>query len=140
MRVMKTKRKQSELKRKESINDKSAVLQDALIEIVAESWRFERTLEKMLERMDPMEAERFARQYSYFSTRVTRAAVFAGLSCIDLTGQPYDVGMAVQAMNLDEFDEDDHLIIVRMIEPVILCGGHVVKTGMVMLGRTEKDK
>ena len=52
MRVMKTKRKQSELKQKESINDKSAVLQDALTEIVAESWRFERTLEKMLERMD----------------------------------------------------------------------------------------
>ena len=119
------------------ISANSADLQGALTEIMAESWRFNHAMEKVLDHMDPMEAERFARQYSYFSTRVSRAAAAAGLACVDLTGQPYDAGMAVHAMNLDDFDEDESLIIVRMIEPVILCGGRVMKTGIVMLGLAE---
>ena len=117
----------------------AAALRTALTEILAESWRFGLALEKVVRRMDPMEAERFARQYSYFATRVDSAAASAGLSCLDLTGQPYDVGMAVQAMNIDEFDEDEPLMITRMIEPVILCGGRVMKTGMAMLGRLPEE-
>ena len=41
-------------------------------------------------------------------------------------------------MNLEEFDEED-LIISRMIEPVILCSGRVIKNGMVMLSRTADE-
>ena len=85
--------------------------------------------------MDVMEAERFRRQYAYFSDRVLRAAAASGLTCLDLTGQPYDVGMAVQAMNLEEFDEEEPLIVSRMIEPVILSRGRVMKRGIVMLSR-----
>ena len=117
----------------------AAELRSALTEIVAESWRFGLALEKVVGKMDPMEGERFARQYSYFATRVDHAAAAAGLTCLDLTGQPYDVGMAVQAMNIDEFDEDEPLVIRRMIEPVIMCGGRVMKTGMAMLGRETEE-
>ena len=117
----------------------SAALYTALVEIAAESWRFERALEKVLRRMDAMEADRFARQYSYFSTRVSHAMAQAGLTSLDLTGQLYDIGMAVQAINIEEFDEDEPLIITQMIEPVILSAGRVVKTGMVMLGRVAEE-
>lgn len=114
-------------------------LKNALSGIAAESWRFSHAMEKALQRMDAMDAERFARQYSYFSTRVRQAMAEAGLTCLDLTGQPYDVGMAVQAMNIDEFDEDELLVITQMIEPVILCDGRVMKTGMVMLGTVPEE-
>lgn len=113
-------------------------LRGALAGIASESWRFSHAMEKALQRMDAMDAERFARQYSYFSTRVSRAMADAGLTSLDLTGQPYDIGMAVQPMNIDEFDEDEPLVITQMIEPVILCGGRVMKTGMVMLGRAPE--
>ena len=133
-------KKKKEVPASSGQNEKEILaLQTALAEITAESWRFQLALEKVLQRMDPMDAERFERQYSYFSSRVSQAAVSAGMVCLDLTGQPYDAGMAVQAMNLDEFDEDEPLIITRMIEPVVLCGGRVMKTGMVMLGRMADD-
>lgn len=107
----------------------------SLAYIMAESWRFSYAMEKAVRRMDPMEGERFARQYSYFATRVREAAANAGLNCIDLTGQPYDTGMAVTAMNLEEFGEDEPLRIGRMIEPVIMSRGRVLRTGIAMLTR-----
>ena len=113
-------------------------LQMAIAEIAAESWRFEQALQKVLGRMDVMEAERFSRQYKYFSSRVDRAVASAGLKVLNLSGQPYDVGLPVQAMNLEEFDEEDELIITQMIEPVIILNGSVIKTGMVMVAQAVK--
>ena len=113
-------------------------LQLSIAEIAAESWRFERALNKMLRRMDVMDAERFARQYDYFATRVDRALAAAELTVLDLTGQPYSVGLPVQAMNLEEFDEDESLIVEQTIEPVIMLGGRVLKTGMVMVNSVRR--
>ena len=113
-------------------------LRAALAEIAAEGWRFGHAVEKAAQRMDIMDAERFTRQFSYFSTRVRQALQKAELTSLDLTGARYDVGMAVQAMNLEEFEEDEELIVTRMIEPVILWNGRVMKTGVVMLGRATE--
>ena len=110
-------------------------MQLAIAEIAAESWRFGHALNKVMSRMDVMEAQRFSRQYGYFSSRVSRAVSSAGLNILDLTGQKYSVGLPVQAMNLEEFDEEDELIITQVIEPVIMLNNRVLKTGMVMLDR-----
>ena len=61
-----------------------------------------------------------------------RAVKTAGLRVIDLTGQPYSVGLPVQAMNLEEFDENEPLLISQTIEPVIMMDGCVLKTGVVI--------
>ena len=113
-------------------------LQQAIAEIAAESWRFEQALKKVLNHMDVMEADRFSRQYGYFSSKVDRAIAAAGLNVLNLVGQVYSVGLPVQAMNLEEFDEDDELIITRMIEPVIMLNGRVLKTGVVMVDRSRQ--
>ncbi|MBR6707673.1 MAG: hypothetical protein IKI84_13515 [Clostridia bacterium] len=115
-------------------------LRSALVEIAAEKWRFEHALKKALQKMDVMDAERFNGQFGYFSSRVAQAMAYAGMSCLDLSGQVYDVGMPVQGMNLDEFDEDEILIITRMVEPVILWNGRVIRTGMVLLGRAGSSR
>ncbi len=115
-------------------------LRSALVEIVAEKWRFEHAMKKALQKMDVMEAKRFNSQYGYFSSRVSQAMDYAGMSCLDLSGQLYDVGMPVQGMNLDEFEEDETLIITRMVEPVILWNGRVIRTGMVLLGKAVSSR
>lgn len=114
-------------------------LQLAILEIAAEAWRFEQVMKNALLRMDVMEAERFSRQYRYFSSKVDRAVASAGLKVLDLCGQMYNVGLPVQAMNIESFDEEDTLIITRMIEPVIMLDGRVIKSGMVMVDRVQTD-
>ena len=108
-------------------------MQLAIAEIAAESWRYERALGKVLKKLDVMDAERFARKYEYFSARVNRAVATVDLNVLDLTGQPYSVGLPVQAMNLDKFDENEPLIIMQTIEPVIMMDGRILKTGVVMV-------
>lgn len=124
-------------KKKKEPSQNSDALRMSIAEIAAESWRYERALNKVLKRMDVMDAERFSRQYSYFAGRVDRAVAEAGLRVLDLVGQPYSVGLPVQAMNLEDFDEDEPLIVTQTIEPVIMGDGRVIKTGMVMLDRVQ---
>ena len=113
------------------------VMRISIAEIAAESWRYEQALSKAIRRMDPMDAERFYSQYSYFARQVKQAVDEAGLRVVDYAGQPYDVGLPVQAMNLEDFDEDEALIIAQTVEPVIMSEGRVIKTGMVMLDRVR---
>lgn len=122
--------------KKEPSRDADA-LRMSIAQIAAESWRYEQALSKALRRMDPMDAERFSRQYGYFARRVEQAVAAAGLRVVDYAGQAYDVGLPVQAMNLDDFDEDEALIITQTVEPVIMSEGRVIKTGMVMLDRVR---
>ena len=122
--------------KKEPPRDADA-LRMSIAQIAAESWRYKQALSKALRRMDPMDAERFSRQYGYFARRVEQAVAAAGLRVVDYAGQAYDVGLPVQAMNLDDFDEDEALIITQTVEPVIMSEGRVIKTGMVMLDRVR---
>ena len=112
-------------------------MQLAIAEIAAESWRYGQALHKVLRKLDVMDAERFSRQYEYFASRVERAVAAAGVTVLDLSRQPYSVGLPVQAMNLEEFDEDEALIITQTIEPVIMLDGRVLKTGMVMVDASD---
>lgn len=110
-------------------------MQLAIAEIAAESWRYRLALKKALKKMDVMDAERFSRQYDYFADRVNQAIATADLRVLDLSGQPYSVGLPVQAINIEEFDEDEALVITQTIEPVIMMAGRVQRIGMVMVDR-----
>ena len=129
--------------KKEKMNDANKAdaetLQLAIAEIAAESWRYECALRKVLKHMDVMEAERFLRQYEYFTSKVDRAVAMAGLKVLDLSTQLYNPGLPIQVMNLEEFDEEDELIINKVIEPVILLENRVVKTGVVMVDRVKSE-
>ncbi len=125
----------NKIKKEQEERIEPETLQFAIAEIAAESWRYQLALGKVLKRMDVIEAERFSRQYGYFASKVNRAVASAGLTVLDLTGQGYNPGLPIQAMNLEEFDEDEALIITQTIEPVIMIDRRVIKTGVVMLGR-----
>ena len=62
----------------------------------------------------------------------------SGLRIVDLDGQPYDPGMAVTPLNIEEFETDDVLYVAQTMEPIIMQNDVVVKTGTVLLGRIEK--
>lgn len=115
--------------------DFADVSRQSLAEIAAETWRLHQSIDAMLVRMDPMDAERFLGQYRWFSRKISAALAKAGIQLVDLTGHAYSVGMAASALNMDEFDDEDELEVEQMIEPIIMCEGHVMKTGSVLLRR-----
>ena len=108
-----------------------------LISIASEAFRFRQVFEKAIEKLDYDEQRKYFSQYSWFSKRVMKALESSGLRMLNFEGHPYDPGMAISPLNLDEFEPEDKLYISRMVEPVIMKDDTVMKLGTVILGREE---
>lgn len=111
---------------------------EVISEIAVEEWRFRRTFARILKMLDDTERQKFKSQYSWFSKRVEAALNTAGLRVVSFEEQDYDAGMPVLALNLDDFELNEALVVSQMIEPVIMAGNKVQKTGTVILRRREE--
>lgn len=107
----------------------------AITEIAVEEWRFRRTFERIAKMLDDTDSQKFKSQYSWFSKKVATALNTAGLSVVNFEEQDYDAGMPVFALNLDDFEPNESLVVSQMIEPVIMADNKVRKTGTVILRR-----
>lgn len=110
-------------------------LKNSVIEIAVEHYRFKNTFMKAISKLDFEEQSKYMSQFAWFSKKVTKAVEEAGLRIVSLEGQAYDPGMAVTPLNIDDFEVEDELKIVQMIEPIIMQEDTVLKTGTVLLGR-----
>lgn len=110
-------------------------MKEALISIACEQFRFRQVFDKAIKKLDIEEQSKYMSQFAWFSKKVTKAVEEAGLRIVSLEGQAYDPGMAVTPLNIDDFEIEDELKIVQMIEPIIMQEDTVLKTGTVLLGR-----
>lgn len=109
--------------------------QEALIETTLEAFRLHRTFRQALNRLESKDSQRFIGRADYFLSRIERNLEDAGMSLKTLQeGERYDPGMAVTALNIDDFDPDtEQLVIDQILEPIILNRHGVQRTGTVML-------
>ncbi len=113
-------------------------LQQSIVSIAAEQFRFKRVFEKAISKLEIDEQAKYVSQFSWFEKKVTKALNEAGLKIVNFEGQIYDPGMAVTPLNIDDFETDDQLYIIQTIEPIIMQEDKVFKTGTVILGRIER--
>ena len=119
------------------LQEKNEVLVNSIIDISNEAYRFKRVFLRAISKLDLDAQSKYASQFSWFSKRVDKAVENAGLRIVDLTGQPFDPGMAVTPLNIEDFEPDDQLYIEQMMEPIIMKDDMIKKTGTVMLGRID---
>ena len=112
-------------------------LRQGIIEMAVEAWRFRRVFDKAMSKLEAGESARYIGQFNWFIKKVEAALKTAGMRIVDVEGQPYDIGMALSPLNIDDFDPDDRLYVEQMIEPIIMDDEKVLKTGTAMLGRIE---
>lgn len=113
-------------------------LQNSIIAVASELFRFQRVFEKAVSKLDVEDREKYVSQFSWFSKKVSKALDEAGLRLLSLDGQLYDPGMAATPLNIDDFEAEDNLYVAQTIEPIIMQQNVVIKTGTVILGRAEK--
>lgn len=122
----------------QKVQENNELLTKSIIEIMGEAYRFKRVFVKAISKLATEDQNKYTSQFAWFTKRVDKAAQNAGLSIVDLSGQVFDPGMAVTALNMDDFAPDDELYIMQMMEPIIMKDDKVQKTGTVLLGRVEK--
>ena len=113
----------------------TAELIKCLVSIESELFRFEKTYNRLLTKLEPKDINKYLSQFNWFKKSVTKALQQSGLACVDLTNQEYDAGMALTPLNLEDFESDDKLYIQEMIQPIIMLDENVIQAGTAILGR-----
>ena len=117
------------------MNDTNEKLTNSLISIASELFRFQQVFSKAISKLELDEQSKYSSQFAWFSKKVLKAIDEANLRIVDVNGQLYDPGMAVTPLNIEDFELNDILYVKRMMEPIIMNGDTVVKTGTVILER-----
>ena len=112
-------------------------LEQSLIDIAVESWRFSRLFGKVVGKLDAGESVRYINQIRYFQRKVEESLDSNGLKLVNVEGQPYDAGMAASALNLGDFGPDDVLLVEQMLEPIIMGQKGLRKQGTVIHRKVE---
>jgi hypothetical protein len=112
-------------------------LEDSLIDMAVESWRFSRLFARVMNKLDAGEAARYMNQLRYFQKKVEESLDAAGLKLVNVEGQPFDAGMAASALNIGDFGPDDTLLVDQMLEPIIMGPAGLRKQGTVMLRKAH---
>ncbi|MGH8543615.1 MAG: hypothetical protein ACREX3_08280 [Gammaproteobacteria bacterium] len=112
-------------------------LEQALIEMAVETWRFARLFARVTARLDAGESARYANQLRYFQKKTEDILGSNGLRVVSLEGQPFDPGMAASPLNLADFEPDDDLLVDQMVEPIIIGPDGLRKQGTIMLRKVH---
>jgi hypothetical protein len=97
------------------------------IKLAIEIWRLRNSIEPLQDKKNSMIRHSILNIFSLFEKE--------GISFVDLKDQPYDAGMALEVIDVEE---NPHQlkglnIIKEVIEPLILLNGHVINEGRVIL-------
>jgi len=112
-------------------------LEQSLIDVAVESWRFSRLFTRVVNKLDAGEVGRYQNQLRYFLKKVEENLEINGLKLVNVEGQPYDPGMAASALNVGDFGPEDVLLVDQMVEPIIMGPTGLRKEGTVMLRRVQ---
>ena len=108
--------------------------ESVLAEFAVDSWRFAKDYAKAVLKLDANEQGRFASKLLYYLQRLTSSLDQVGMRVVNLENHPFEMGMAADVLNLDEFSSEDALVVDQMLEPIIIGpDGAVMKTGKIMV-------
>ena len=113
-------------------------LTGALLTLAVESWRFGRAGERVLTKLDEGEQRRHQRQLRWFQKKLEESLTEVGMRIVSIEGHAFDPGMAATPLNLEEFEEDDALVVDQMLEPIVMGPTGVVRAGTVTLKKVEQ--
>ena len=106
--------------------------------ISVEAWRFREVFERLILHLSPSERLRYAGLFAWFNRKITEALHESGIKMIDIKGQEFSTSTPAVPVNIDEFDDDDVLVVEKMLEPIIMSGERILKTGMVRLKKSKQ--
>lgn len=116
---------------------RSEALEQSLIEVAVETWRFSRLFARVVGKLDAGEQARYASQLRYFQKKVDEHLEVAGLKLVSVEGAPFDTGIAATAVNLADFAPEDPLLIEQMVEPIVMGADGLKRSGTVLLRKAR---
>lgn len=124
----------------EQSSDTKACSEQTVVEMAIDIVRFVRTYRGLLGKLEPSEATRYDSRATFVTSRVEQHLASIGLSVAPIKeGQPYDPGLPVRALNLEDFHPEQALSIAQVLEPVIVGPRGVYREGVVVVEKAENQ-
>lgn len=118
-------------------NSNAQILEDIIIKMTADKWRLIQLFDKITNKLEPNQKQKYNNQLRYFKRSMENSLLEANMRLVDLTNQIYDIGMAATAINIDDFEPDEQLIVDNMIEPLIMQKSNIKKQATVNLRKVS---
>lgn len=112
-------------------------IKNNLVDIAIELFRFEKTYETIMEKLDILEQKKYRSQFGWFSKRVYSAIEENNIKLVSLENSEYDPGMPITPLNIEEFATEDELFVFQMIEPIVMEGDTILREGTAILGKRD---
>lgn len=118
---------------------RSAHVERVFIDLAVESLRLIRAFEKIIGALDEQDARRYASKIRFFRRNLDQGLEESGFSLVEpTTGDVYDPGMAVSAINCEDFEPEDELVIDTVLEPIIMShDGSIKRLGSVIVRKAQ---
>ena len=117
-----------------------AVQPAVLIDLAVDAWKLARLFERVVARLDAGEQGRYLNQLRFLHRRIDGAVEIAGARRVSIEGQPFQPGQAATPLNLDEFAQDEPLVVAQMLEPIVMGPDGVLRMGtMLLAARARTD-
>lgn len=117
--------------------------QKALIgELIVEEYRFLKSYLSMMNKLFLEETAKYKSAYQFHVDKINDILNRCSMKMVDLQGKFYDDGLSIIALNMEDFDKKDKLIISQVIEPLIvsIIDGSIIKSGTVILEKIENKE
>ena len=110
-----------------------------IAELLVEEFRFIKSYISAVNKLYPEERQKYQSAYEYHINMLNNFSEKMKMKIVKLDGLPYDDGLSIKALNIEDFDKDDTLIIEQVIEPLIISSenGSIIKSGSVILKKEE---
>lgn len=112
-------------------------LTQAVINMAVEAWRFAKVYTRAISKLDAGENSRYISQYRWFMKKNEETLAKFGITLVNMEGTKFNPGIAVNALNIADFNPDDTLIIEQMMEPIIMGKDGLLHAGTVILRRSD---
>ena len=111
----------------------TSAAREVAVKMAVEAWRFSRAYEKALSMLSSEDRARFEGSLAAFGKKIEEALGRLDMRIVNIEGTLFDPGIAATPVNIDNFGPGDKLVVDRMIEPIIMGRGSIVKMGAVTL-------
>ena len=114
---------------------------DIFVELIVEEYRFLKSYTSLMSKLLKDELPKYTSIYNYHIDKLDEIMNKHNIKIVDLVGKPYDDGLSINPLNIEDFNKDDKLVIEQILEPLIVStiDGKIIKSGTVILSKIEKS-
>ena len=111
-----------------------------LAHLAVEYWKLLKAFERTIRRLPLEHVARTTAQLKFSARKLNSLLESSGLNLVSFDGQKFEPSIPATALNVDDFIDDEILIIEATVEPAVVENMNILLLGKVVLKKIEEGE